>query len=97
MSATTPPAATAMATTAAAPPPLWKPFVSILAPMLLTNILQGVSGTLDGVYIGQMMGVDALAAVMAFFPVFFVFLAMVIGLSTGGTVLVRTAARLPAP
>jgi putative MATE family efflux protein len=83
-----PPAAVGIA---AAPPPLWKPYLSILVPMMLTNILQGVSGTVDGIYLGQMIGVDALAAVSAFFPLFFVFLAMVIGLSSGATVLVGQA------
>lgn len=88
MSATTlsaPPAA------ASPSPALWKAFVAILVPMLLTSILQGVSGTLDGIYIGQMLGVDALAAVSAFFPLFFVFFAMIIGLSSGATVLVGQA------
>lgn len=85
--------ATSPAPVALAPsPPLWKTFIGLLLPMLLTNILQGVSGTLDGIYIGQMLGVDALAAVTGFFPVFFVCLALVIGLSTGGTVLVGQAA-----
>jgi len=74
-----------------APPPLWKPYLGILVPMLLTNILQGVSGTLDGIYLGQMIGVDALAAVSSFFPLFFVFLALVIALSSGATVLVGQA------
>jgi putative MATE family efflux protein len=86
--------ATISAPPAAASPPspaLWKAFVAILVPMMLTSILQGVSGTLDGIYIGQMLGVDALAAVSAFFPLFFVFFAMIIGLSSGATVLVGQA------
>ena len=72
-------------------PALWKAFIAILVPMMLTNILQGVSGTLDGIYIGQMLGVDALAAVSAFFPLFFVFFAIIIGLSSGATVFVGQA------
>jgi putative MATE family efflux protein len=87
MSATTLPALPG----AASPPVLWKAFLAILVPMMLTNILQGVSGTLDGIYLGQMIGVDALAAVSAFFPLFFVFFAMIIGLSSGATVLVGQA------
>lgn len=89
MSATTLSAPTATAPPAS--PALWKAFVSILVPMLLTSTLQGVSGTLDGIYIGQMLGVDALAAVSAFFPLFFVFFALIIGLSSGATVLVGQA------
>ncbi|MGY4827046.1 MATE family efflux transporter [Sphaerotilaceae bacterium SBD11-9] len=72
-------------------PPLWKPYLGILVPMLLTNILQGLAGTLDGIYLGQMIGVDALAAVSAFFPLFFLFFAIVIGLSSGATVLAGQA------
>ncbi len=87
MSALAPP----QTASAASPPPLWKPYTAILVPMLLTNILQGVSGTLDGIYLGQMMGVDALAAVSAFFPLFFVFLTIAIALSSGATVLVGQA------
>ncbi len=63
----------------------------ILVPMILTNILQAAAGTLDGIYLGQMLGVDAIAAVSAFFPVFFFLLAIVIGLSTGATVLIGQA------
>lgn len=86
--------ATTLSAPPAAPPAspaLWKAFASILVPMLLTSTLQGVSGTLDGIYIGQMLGVDALAAVSAFFPLFFVFFALIIGLSSGATVLVGQA------
>ena len=48
--------------------PLWKTFLFFLAPMLLSNILQSLSGTLNNIYVGQMLGVGALAAVSSFFP-----------------------------
>ena len=44
------------------PRPLWKTFLAFLAPMMLSNILQSLSGTINNVYLGQMIGVDALAA-----------------------------------
>ncbi|MFZ6647673.1 MATE family efflux transporter [Undibacterium sp. TJN25] len=72
-------------------PPLWKTYLSILIPMVLTNFLQAASGTFNGIYIGQLLGVDAVAAVSAFFPVFFFFLAIIIGLSAGATVLAAHA------
>ncbi|WP_323118343.1 MATE family efflux transporter [Burkholderia alba] len=77
----------------ATPPnrPLSRIYLAILAPMMLTNILQSASGTLDGIYLGQMLGIDAIAAVSAFFPVFFLLLAIVIGLSSGATVLIGQA------
>ena len=74
-----------------APKPLWKTFLRFLAPMMLSNALQSLFGTVSNVNLGQMMGVDALAAVSTFFPVFFFLFAFVMGLSTGATVLIGQA------
>jgi len=71
--------------------PLWKTFLVFLAPMLLSNILQSMSGTINNIYIGQMIGVDALAAVSSFFPVMFFFIAFTIGLGAGSSVLIGQA------
>ena len=73
------------------PPSLRKAFLLFLAPMLLSNILQSLFGTINGVYLGQMIGVDALAAVSVFFPVMFFFIAFVIGLSAGASVMIGQA------
>jgi putative MATE family efflux protein len=59
--------------------------------MMLSNILQSLFGTINNVYLGQMIGVDALAAVSGFFPVLFFFIAFVMGLSSGATVLIGQA------
>lgn len=80
--------------TTATPPParsLSKTYLSILLPMMLTNVLQSAAGVADGVYVGQMLGVNAIAAVSSFFPLFFFLLALVIGLSAGATVLIGQA------
>ncbi|MDP9898875.1 MATE family efflux transporter [Variovorax ginsengisoli] len=71
--------------------PLWKTFAFFLGPMLLSNILQSLSGTLNNVYVGQMLGVGALAAVSSFFPVMFFFIAFMIGLGAGASVLIGQA------
>ena len=71
--------------------PLWKTFAVFLGPMLLSNILQSLSGTLNNVYVGQMLGVGALAAVSSFFPVMFFFIAFTIGLGAGASVLIGQA------
>jgi putative MATE family efflux protein len=71
--------------------PLWKTFLFFLAPMLLSNVLQSLSGTLNNVYVGQMIGVGALAAVSSFFPVMFFFIAFTIGLGAGASVLIGQA------
>jgi len=71
--------------------PLWTTFLRFLAPLMLSNALQSLFGTVSNVYLGQMIGVDALAAVSVFFPVFFFLFAFVMGLSTGATVLIGQA------
>ncbi len=71
--------------------PLWTTFLHFLAPLMLSNALQSLFGTVSNVYLGQMIGVDALAAVSAFFPVMFFLFALVMGLSTGATVLIGQA------
>lgn len=75
----------------AAAPALRRRYLAILLPMILANLLQVSAGTLDGIYLGQMLGVPALAAAAAFFPLFFLLLAIIIGLSTGATVLIGHA------
>jgi putative MATE family efflux protein len=72
-------------------PSLRKTFLTFLAPMMLSNILQSLFGTINGIYIGQMIGVDALAAVSVFFPIMFFFVAFVMGLSSGASVLIGQA------
>nr|WP_249125305.1 MATE family efflux transporter [Bradyrhizobium manausense] len=74
-----------------APKPLWQTFLRFLAPLMLSNALQSLFGTVSNVYLGQMIGVNALAAVSTFFPVFFFLFAFVMGLSTGATVLIGQA------
>ena len=37
--------------------PLWQRFVVFLLPLMLSNILQSLSGTINNIYIGQMIGV----------------------------------------
>jgi putative MATE family efflux protein len=60
-------------------------------PLIATNILQNLSGTINTIFVGQMMGVEAIAAVAVFFPILFFLLAFVIGISAGTTVLVGQA------
>jgi putative MATE family efflux protein len=78
-------------TAMSAPKPLWINFLRFLAPLMLSNTLQSLFGTVSNVFLGQMVGVDALAAVSAFFPVMFFLFAFVMGLSTGATVLIGQA------
>ena len=77
-----------------APPPtraLWLVYLMFLAPMVLSNLLQSLSGTINGIYIGQMLGTHALAAVSGMFPVMFFFISLVIGVGAGASVLIGQA------
>ncbi|MBD8009287.1 MULTISPECIES: MATE family efflux transporter [Acinetobacter] len=70
---------------------LWKAFLVFLVPLIVTNILQSLSGTVNTIFVGQMLGVNAIAAVAVFFPILFCLMAFVIGLSAGSTVLIGQA------
>ncbi|BCP51841.1 MATE family efflux transporter [Kaistia sp. 32K] len=72
-------------------PPLWRAFLVFLGPMILSNVLQALSGTLNNIYLGQMIGVGALASVAAFFPILFLFISFTIGLGAGASVLIGQA------
>lgn len=69
----------------------WRVFLAFLWPLILTNILQNLAGTINTIYVGQMLGVDAVAAVSMFMPIMFLMIAFVIGLSAGTTVIVGQA------
>jgi putative MATE family efflux protein len=71
--------------------PLWKTFLFFLGPMILANFLQGLSGTLNNVFVGQMLGTRALAAVAGLFPILFFFISLVIGIGGGASVLIGQA------
>ena len=71
--------------------PLWQRFVVFLVPLMAANILQALSGTLNSIYVGQLIGVEALAAIATFFPILFFLLSFTIGLSAGSTVLIGQA------
>ena len=71
--------------------PLWRTFIAFLAPMMLANILQSLSGTINSVFLGHMIGVPALAAATQFFPIMFFMMAFVIGLGAGASVLIGQA------
>ena len=74
-----------------AEPQLWQKFAVFLGPLMLSNILQALSGTLNNIYLGQMIGVDALAAVSVLFPLLFFCIAFVMGLGAGAPVLIGQA------
>lgn len=71
--------------------PLWQRFSFFLLPLMASNILQALSATFNSIFIGQMIGVEALAALATFFPILFFLISFIIGLSAGSTVLIGQA------
>jgi putative MATE family efflux protein len=71
--------------------PLWQRFLVFLLPLMLSNILQSLSGTINNIYVGQLIGVNALAAVSVFFPIMIFLISFVIGLASGAAVLIGQA------
>jgi len=71
--------------------PVWKVFLLFLGPMMLANILQSLSGTLNNIFLGKMIGVGALAAASSFFPIMLFLISFVMGLGSGASVLIGQA------
>lgn len=71
--------------------PLWQRFLVFLVPLMLSNILQSLSGTINNIFIGQMIGVDALASVSVFFPIMFLLISFIVGLASGAAILIGQA------
>ncbi len=80
-----------MSTSVDLSPPLWRSFLGFLGPMMLSNILQALSGTVGSIFLGQMIGPGALAAAGVFFPIMFFFISLVIGMGAGASVLIGQA------
>lgn len=78
-------------TPSADPRPLWRVFLVFFGPMVLGNVLQGLQGTLNGIFVGQMLGTHALAATAGMFPVVFFLVSLVIGIGAGGSILIGQA------
>ncbi|MFO8055192.1 MAG: MATE family efflux transporter, partial [Bacteroidales bacterium] len=57
-------------------------------PMLLGNVFQQLYNVVDTIIVGKYIGKEALAAVGASFPVIFVLVSLLIGVSTGITILI---------
>lgn len=71
--------------------PLWRSMLMFLLPLVAGNMLQSLAGTMGAVYYGQMIGVSALAAAAAFFPIFFFLISFLVGFSNAAAVLVGQA------
>jgi putative MATE family efflux protein len=71
--------------------PIWRALLVFLLPLMLSNVLQSASATFNSIYLGQLIGIKALAAVSAFFPLQFFLVSFFIGISSGSSVLIGQA------
>ncbi len=71
--------------------PMWRILAIFLVPLMIGNILQSAGQTFGLIFLGRMIGVDAVAAVSAVFPVIFLLFAFLIGIGSGSTVLIGQA------
>jgi len=71
--------------------PMWRLFLVFLIPLILSSALQSASQTIASIYLGRLIGVNALGAVSAVFPIIFLLISFMIGLSSGSTVLIGQA------
>jgi putative MATE family efflux protein len=65
-----------------------KKILSFALPMLLGNVFHQLYNVIDSIIVGNFIGKEALAAVGASFPVVFVFFALVLGVTSGSTVVI---------
>lgn len=71
--------------------PIWKSMSMFLVPLLLSNILQSVGQLFGMVVVGRWLGMNDLAAISAFFPLFFLLVSFVIGIGSGSSILIGQA------
>jgi len=57
-------------------------------PMLLGNVFHQLYNLVDSIIVGKFIGKEALAAVGASFPVIFVFFSLVLGITSGSTIVI---------
>src|SRR5579871_3149429 len=71
--------------------PMWRILLVFLVPLMLSNVLQSASQTMASIWIGRLISTQALGAVSAVFPIFFLLFSFVFGVSSGASVLIGQA------
>ncbi|WP_243120729.1 MATE family efflux transporter [Pelotomaculum sp. FP] len=70
---------------------VWRSMLVFLVPLILSNALQSVGQLAGSIVVGRWLGVEALAAISAFFPLFFLVVSFVIGIGAGSSILIGQA------
>lgn len=68
--------------------PLTKTIIAFLIPVILASVIQSLGQVVGIIVVGQNYGVDALAALSAFFPLFFFLISFAIGIGSGSSILI---------
>ncbi len=71
--------------------PIWRSMAMFLIPLLLSNVLQSLGQLFGMVVVGRWLGMIELAAISAFFPLFFLLISFVIGIGSGSSILIGQA------
>ena len=70
---------------------LLRPMIKFLIPLLLSNIMQSIGQVFGMIVVGHWLGVNALAAISAFFPLLFLLISFAIGIGSGSSILIGQA------
>ncbi|CAM5211450.1 Putative MATE family efflux protein OS=Ureibacillus acetophenoni OX=614649 GN=SAMN05877842_11248 PE=4 SV=1 [Ureibacillus acetophenoni] len=70
---------------------LTKSMIFFLIPIALSSVLQSAGQIVSTIVVGQTLGEDALAAIAAFFPLFFLLISFAIGVGSGSSILIGQA------
>lgn len=65
-----------------------KVILNFAIPMLLGNLFQQTYSFVDSMIVGRLIGDEALAAVGATFPIIFALISFIIGIASGGTIII---------
>ncbi|MEH7452360.1 MATE family efflux transporter [Gottfriedia acidiceleris] len=65
--------------------------IMFLIPLLLSNIMQSIGQVFSMIIVGNWLGENALAAISAFFPIFFFLVSFIIGIGSGSSILIGQA------
>ena len=70
---------------------VWRTMLIFLVPIMLSNGLQSIGQLIGSIIVGRWLGVNALAAISAFFPLFFLLVSFTIGIGAGSSILIGQA------
>ena len=68
--------------------PIYQLFIKIAVPSSIGTIFQNLNSIVDAIFAGKMISTSALAAIGQIFPIYFVIIALGVGLSIGTTSLI---------